>query len=105
MVRGYDAYVSYSATFGVDDELVIRNVIFVSEVAVKVIVPAPLPDFSTAPLPALTTCHEPMVPLVPEGSRMTIRDTVLAVLHLIEMSPVDPVGDQYVLRLPSRTSP
>jgi hypothetical protein len=36
---------------------------------------------------------------------MLIRDTVVAEPHLIEMSPVEPLGDQYVLRLPSRTLP
>ena len=53
-----------------------------------------LPDFSTAPLPALSSCQDPMPPLDPDGSRMTTLETVVAEPHLIEMSPVEPEGDQ-----------
>ena len=93
-VVNYPAYVSYSATLGVPDELVILKVILVSDVGEKVMTPAPVPDFKTAPVPALMTCHDPMLPWAPDASRMMILATVLAELHLIEMSPVDPVGDQ-----------
>jgi hypothetical protein len=35
-----------------------------------------------------------MLPLVPDGSRMTTLDTDVADAYLIEMSPVEPAGDQ-----------
>ncbi|WP_345385242.1 hypothetical protein [Nonomuraea salmonea] len=83
----------------------IRNVTFFSDVGVKLIVPAPVPDFSTAPLSALSSCHDPIAPVAPDASRITTRPTVVAEPHLIEMSPVEPDGDQYVLMFPSRTLP
>ena len=60
----------------------------------KVMTPAPLPEVRTAPVSALMTCQDPMVPAEPDASRMMIRDTVVAEPHLIEMSPVEPAGDQ-----------
>src|SRR5690349_21483608 len=81
------------------------KVILLSAVAGKVMTPAPLPVASTAPVPWLMTCQEPMTPAEPDASRMLILDTVVAAPHLIEMEPVEPAGDQKVLRSPSRTSP
>ena len=66
---------------------------------------APLPEVRTAPLSALTSRHDPMLPEVPDGSRITTRETVVAEPHLTETEPVDPAGCQYVLRLPSLTLP
>jgi hypothetical protein len=36
---------------------------------------------------------------------MTTRETDVAALHLTDTEPVVPLGDQYVVRLPSRTLP
>ena len=99
------AYVSNSATCGVDDALVISNVSFFSDVELKLMVPAPLPVFRTEPESALISFHAPIRPLAPDVSTMLADDTVVAEPHLIEMLPVEPLGDQYVLREPSLTLP
>ena len=67
---------------------------FFSEVRAKVMTPAPLPEVSTAPVSALRTRQDPMLPAEPDASLMLILDTVVAEPHLIEMSPVEPAGDQ-----------
>ena len=72
----------------------IVNVTFFSEVELKLIAPAPLPVFRTAPLSPFSSRHEPIRPDAPEVSRMVTDDTVVAEPHLIEMLPVEPLGDQ-----------
>jgi len=99
------AYVSNSATCGVDDALVISNVSFFSDVELKLMTPAPVPVFRTAPVSALISFQAPIRPLAPDVSRMLADETVVADPHLIEMLPVEPLGDQYVLREPSLTLP
>ena len=83
----------------------ISNVTFFSDVALKLIAPAPVPVFRTAPVSALISFQAPIRPLAPEVSRMLTFETVVAEPHLIEMLPVEPLGDQYVLREPSLTLP
>ena len=56
--------------------------------------PAPVPVRRTAPVAWSTTRQFPIAPVAPAASRMTIRDTVVAEPHLIEMAPVAPAGDQ-----------
>ena len=83
----------------------ISKVIFFSDVEVKLMTPAPVPVFSTAPVSALISFQAPIRPLAPEVSRMLTFATLVADPHLIEMLPVEPLGDQYVLREPSLTLP
>ncbi|GAB3846044.1 hypothetical protein GCM10027610_063460 [Dactylosporangium cerinum] len=85
--------------------VVISKVTFFVEVLEKVMTPAPVPEARTAPVSPLRTRQLRMRPVAPEASRMLIRVMEVAELHLMEMDPVVPFGDQYVLRLPSRTSP
>lgn len=75
---GYPAYVSNSATFGVPVEPVISKVTFFSEVGGTAMTPAPLPDFSTAPVSPLRTLQDPMAPVDPDASRMLILETEVA---------------------------
>ncbi len=89
-----EAYVSNSAILGVPVAPVISKLILRSEVAVKLMAPAPLPVARVAPVSLLTTRQEPMTPTAPAASRMLIEPTVVAEPHLIEMRPVDPAGDQ-----------
>ena len=75
-------------------ELVISSVTFFSEVAEKVMTPAPLPDSRTAPVSPLSTRQAPIRPTAPEASRTLIFETDFADHHLTEMLPVEPLGDQ-----------
>nr|BFF27747.1 hypothetical protein GCM10025732_57120 [Glycomyces mayteni] len=75
------------------EALVMTKLIFLREVAAKVMVPAPVPEASTAPLSLLTTCQLPIVP-PPEALVMTTVETVTAEPHLTETRPVVPLGDQ-----------
>ena len=88
------AYVSNSATRGVADDPVISNVTFFSDVVVKLMTPAPLPVFSTAPVSPFSTRQAPILPVAPDASRTVIVDTDFADPHLTEMLPVEPFGDQ-----------
>ena len=78
---------------------------FFVDVARKVIVPAPLPEASTAPVSLSTTRQAPIAPTDPAASRTTTRETVVADPHFTEKRPVDPLGCQYVLIDPSTALP
>ena len=73
----------------------ISKVTFFSEVCGKLMVPpAPLPEVSTAPVSALSTRHDPMLPAEPDASRITIFEMLVAEPHLIEMEPVERLEDR-----------
>ena len=99
------AYVSNSAIRGALDALVISKVSFFSAVDENVMVLGlPLPLARTPLVSALSTRQAPIAP-PPDACLMTAEDTVVALVHLTETYPVEPLGDQYVLVLPSLTLP
>jgi hypothetical protein len=84
---------------------VISNVIFFRVVEEKLMVLGlPLPLARTAPESWLSS-RQALIEPPPEACRMTAEATVFALLHLTEIWPVLPLGDQYVLVLPSITLP
>ncbi|GLY24531.1 hypothetical protein Misp04_42630 [Micromonospora sp. NBRC 101691] len=87
-------YVSNSAIRGVPDPLVMTKEIFFSDVEEKLMVlGALLPLARTEPVSWFLSC-QPLIEPPPEACTMTAEDTVVALPHLTETVPVEPLGDQ-----------
>ncbi|WP_225852108.1 hypothetical protein [Micromonospora sp. AMSO12t] len=87
-------YVSNSAIRGVPDALVMTKEIFFSDVEEKLMVPgALLPLARTEPVSWFLSC-QPLIEPPPEACTMAAEDTVVALPHLTETVPVEPLGDQ-----------